>query len=143
MRESFSVTFLNFPQVVSCIAQCSSKHIARTFRRRLVCLANLCKILKSDFQFPFQKIAPYIERHLIFFVWHAVTVPLDFTPLQAALKKRLEPFRHSRLNNRPVGKQYDEEHPVQRSFDRVREAYEPYGSGVARNSCVSNAPTWT
>jgi hypothetical protein len=46
-------------------------------------------------------------------------------------KKRLEPFRHSRRNNRPVGKQYDEEYPVQRSFDRVREAYEP----IRERSC--------
>jgi hypothetical protein len=67
-------TVLNFAQIVASIAQCSSEHMACIFRLGLVRFTDLFKVFESYFQFPFQKIAPYLDRHLIFFVWHGATV---------------------------------------------------------------------
>ena len=67
-------TVLNFAQIVASIAQCSSEQMACIFRLGLVRFTDLFKVFESYFQFPFQKIAPYLDRHLIFFVWHGATV---------------------------------------------------------------------
>jgi hypothetical protein len=67
-------TVLNFAQIVASIAQCSSEHMACIFPLGLVRFTDLFKVFESYFQFPFQKIAPYLERHLIFFVCHGATV---------------------------------------------------------------------
>ena len=67
-------TVLNFAQIVASIAQCSSEHMACIFRLGLVRLTDLFKVFESYFQFPFQKIAPYLDRHLISLVWRGATV---------------------------------------------------------------------
>ena len=46
--------------IVARIAQCSSEHMACIFRFGLVRFTDLFKVFESYFQFPFQKIAPYL-----------------------------------------------------------------------------------
>jgi hypothetical protein len=57
-------TVLNFAQIVASIAQCSSEHMACIFCFGLGRFTDLFKVFESYFQFLFQKIAPYLERHL-------------------------------------------------------------------------------
>jgi len=46
-------------------------------------------------------------------------------------RTHLQPSRHSRLNNGPVGQEHDKEHLSQRSLDRVRKANKP----IRERSC--------
>src|ERR1700738_3293289 len=66
-------TVLNFAQIVASIAQRSSEHMACIFSLGLVRFTDLFKVFESYFQFPFQKIAPHLDRHLISFVWRGAT----------------------------------------------------------------------
>ena len=43
------------------------------------------------------------------------------------IRTHLQPPRHSRLNNGPVGQEHGKEHLSQRSLDRVRKANKPFG----------------
>jgi lysophospholipase L1-like esterase len=57
------------------------------------------------------------------------------------IRTHLQPPRHSRLNNGPVGQEHDKEHLAQRSLDRVRKANKPNtGAELSEIPVVFSAP---
>jgi hypothetical protein len=55
----------------------------------------------------------------------AITFCCPFCTILQTSHPKLQPLRHSRLNNHPVGQKNDEKHSVDWSFDRVRKTEKP------------------
>ena len=114
--------------------------MACIFRLGLVRFTDLFKVFESYFQFPFQKIAPYIERHLMLLRLAWSNCSSDFTPLQATLNDAYSRFSTLGSTTVPSGSR------TTKNICRIgplvvsEKETSQNGTGCVRNSCVSSAP---